>query len=112
MAKERPPRPEPTDGTPYDTYLVPRSKTPAKNALYDFLFKMGWRFDHVTTTWWTPEKDTYQAFGRLEYDRGLDWARIQPPNDPGSTVRKNPILKLSRTNTKWAVRPDIRRKAD
>ena len=80
MTTPRPPRPEPTTGTPYDTYLMPRSKTPAKDELLLFLARMKWRFDTVRAEWHTPEAAPFQAHGRLEYDPDLTWARVQAPS--------------------------------
>lgn len=91
-------RPEPTTGTRYDSFLAPRSKTPAKDALYGALFDAGWRFDQTTMTWHTPESDVLQGFGRLEYDPDLSWAFIQPPSQEvrGHYVRPTPLLRLWR----------------
>ena len=93
--------PEPTTGTRYDTYLVPRSKTAEKNGIYDLLLKLGWRFDASTVRWHTPETATHQASGRLEYGKDFDWATIQPPNQPGSDMREKPILRMVRTSLGW-----------
>lgn len=97
MAKTIAPHPEPTTGTRYDSFLAPRSKTPAKDALYGALFNAGWRFDAHLMHWHTPEGQTFQAFGRLEYDPDLTWAFVQPPNPPGSMQRPTPIARLWRS---------------
>lgn len=102
MTKPPAPRPEPTTGTPYDIFLVPRSKTPVKNELYEHLLSLGWRFDTVRSQWHTPEGDRFQAAGRLEYAYDLSWARIQPPNAPDSTIRQEPIITFTRTNEGWS----------
>jgi hypothetical protein len=94
-------RPEPTRGTRYDTYLVPRSKTPAKTALYEFLLSLDWRFDSSTGIWHTPEARTLQGLGRLEYGPDLDWAAIQPPSV--GQYRPAPLLSLSRDKYGWKV---------
>lgn len=102
MTNPRPMSPEPTTGTRYDSYLMPRSKTPAKDALYLFLAASGWRFDAATTTWHTPEAAPAHAFGRLEHDPEFRWATIQPPSrhDPVlGAVRPAPILKAA-TNSR------------
>jgi hypothetical protein len=107
MTKTETPRPEPTTGTDYDSYLAPRSKTPAKQALYDYLFDQGWRFDTVQTRWHTPEDRTMQASGRLEYSPHLAWATIQPPNQPGSMRREQPIARFSQgADGAWRTEED------
>lgn len=93
------PHPEPTTGTNYDIFLVPHSKTPTKNALYAALLEAGWRYDAHYGHWHTPEAQTFQAFGRLEYDPDVTWAFIQPPNPPGSMRRAAPIARLWRSTT-------------
>jgi hypothetical protein len=94
VTKPLTPNPQPTLGDGYDTYLIPRSKTsPAKNRLYDTLLTLGWRFDARTALWHTPA-DAAPKFGRLEYDEGLTWARIQGPNAEGSDVRGPTLLAL------------------
>lgn len=95
-------RPEPTIGTAYDTYLVPRSKTPNKTALYEFLLSLGWRFDSSNGLWHTPEDRTHQAFGRLEYGPDLDWATVQPPSI--GTSRPAPLISLYRDSLGWCVK--------
>lgn len=102
MTKPLIPRPEPSTGTNYDSYLAPRSKTPAKDALYLFLIEQGYRFDAVLKHWHTPEADTHQAFGRLEHAGDLTWARLQSPNAPGSDVRPFPFATFTRTEEGWA----------
>ena len=83
MTKAREPRPEPTQGSDYDSYYWPRSKTPEKQALYDFLAGINWRFDTVQCRWHTPEALPLQGSGRLEYANDLSWAQVQPPNRHG-----------------------------
>lgn len=102
--KERPPRPEPTRGTDtgYDTYMWPRSKTPAKNELYAYLHLQGWRWDDVRKEWHTPEVMTHQARGRLSTNVELTEAWIHPPSQPDDSDRDDqglrtmpePILRL------------------
>lgn len=99
MTKQRAPRPEPTTGTDYDTYLSPHSKTPEKEALLNLLRLLGWRFDTTRTEWHTPEHWTHQAHGRLEYDTAYRWARIQPESRDG--IRAQSILELRRTALGW-----------
>lgn len=96
MTKATAPHPEPTAGTNYDIFLVPHSKTPAKNTLYAALLDADWRFDAHYSLWHTPEASTFQAFGRLEYDPDLTWARVQPPNPNRGDQRAEPILTMWR----------------
>jgi hypothetical protein len=102
MTRAKPRNPQPTTGTPYDSYLYPRSKTPEKQALYDLLHQMSWRFDANHSNWHTPETEA-PGSGRLEWALDFTWARIQPPNKPGSDVRREPILKLRRVDDEWRV---------
>jgi hypothetical protein len=103
MTNLRPPRPEPSTGTNYDTFLIPRSKTPEKNGIYDLLLELGWRFEPAYALWYTPESETYEAAGRLEYAPDYSWATIQPPNRPGSMDREEPLIRLIRTAWGWMV---------
>lgn len=103
MSKVKPRNPQPTSGTPYDNYLWPRSKTPQKQALYDFLHELGWRYDAEHAHWHTPEAETLRGYGVLEWGVKFTWARIQPPNKPGSDVREAPILKLRGNGDEWWV---------
>lgn len=93
MNKQR--GPEPTSGTDYDSYLVPRSKTPAKNGIYAALLDLGWRFDSHTMEWWTPEDDDLQGRGRLSYDPDLTWARVVGPVRSDGTIPP-PLIELLR----------------
>lgn len=84
-----------------DTYLVPRSHTPAKDDLYRTLLTLGWRYDSKRVVWLTPEAQSLQGFGALEYAPDLRWARIQPPSRDG--VRPEPLIRLERLAEGWAV---------
>lgn len=103
MSRSKERNPQPTSGTPYDNYLWPRSKTPEKQALYDYLHDLAWRFDASYTRWHTPQDANLQGYGRLEWSVDFTWARIQPPNKPRSDVREQPILKLRRCDNEWKV---------
>jgi hypothetical protein len=97
MTKARDPRPEPTQDSGYDSYYWPRSKTPEKQALYDYLAAINWRFDTVQCRWHTPESLPLQGSGRLEYAADMTWARVQPPNRHAADVRAVPIATFERT---------------
>jgi hypothetical protein len=96
--------PEPSEGTKYDSYLWPRSKTPDKDMLYAFLREIDWRYDTRTVTWHTPEGQPH-TFGRLEYSPDFTWAVIVPPTRIIDDVpmRSEPILKLVRNGEFWEV---------
>lgn len=98
MTTPQPPRPEPSANTGYDTFLVPRSKTPAKTALYNFLLDHGFRFDAHTMLWHTPENATLQGRGALQYSTDHTWAKIQPPIPFGSDRLPPPLLELERVD--------------
>lgn len=92
--------PQPTSATNYDSYVWPRSKTPAKDALYLLLHDLGWRYDAASVTFHTPEGQR-PDLGTLEYDPDFAWARIQPPSQPDDTLdppwrRPDPLLELVR----------------
>ena len=101
--RTRAPRPEPSTDTGYDSYYFPRSKTPEKQALYDYLAANNWRFDTVECRWHTPEDAPFQASGRLEYAADYSWARVQPPNRPGEDIRRDPIAVFKRDGDNWVV---------
>lgn len=93
MTKPPVANPQPTSGTNYDSFLVPRSKTPAKQRFYDWLLEHGWRYSQATVEWFTPEGDVLQARGRFSYETDYSRAWISPPN-AGHAVSPPPILVL------------------
>lgn len=99
MTKPRDPNPQPTSGTNYDSFLVPHSKTPAKQRIYDQLLELGWRYDAVEHFWWTPEASVLQGKGRLECAPDFSWARVQPVSTvvDGVALRAQPLLLLELT---------------
>lgn len=115
MTKSRPPHIEPTSGTNYSIYLWPRSKNAAKQRIYDFLHDAGWRYDHNTGLFHTPETSVLQGSGRLEHDlTATEWAQIQPPSTMGPAkinghhfdsvpLRAQPILVLDLTGPEITI---------
>lgn len=93
----RSPHPEPTPDSGYDSYVWPRSKTSTKQAIYDHLFAIGWRYDSVYAQWHTPVDAPLQGHGILELAADHSWARIQPASTlvNGQPVRPAPLLELT-----------------
>ena len=89
------PQPEPTSDSGRSIYLWPRAKNPLQQRIYDELERLNWRFDSQTALWYTPESDTLQGFGRLEYAADFSWARIQPPNTQPGIRAATPLLSLT-----------------
>jgi hypothetical protein len=98
VTKQRQPNPQPTPGKGSVIYLAPRSKEPRLDALYEHLIDIGWRFDTVTTTWWTPVGEPEQ-FGRLEYVPEYTEAWIQPPSR--NQIRPKPIAHFVLHHGAW-----------
>lgn len=104
---------EPTLGidTGYDTYLWPHSKTPRKDALYQRLRALGWRYEPTIVEFHTPEGQTFQARGRLATNVELTEAWIHPPIPEGQEpsgplglhMLPSPILVLQWINEEWHV---------
>lgn len=114
MTKPLAPRPMPTPGGRYDTYMWPRSMTPEKDALYLFLHDLAWRYDAVTGRFFTPLSSPLEGSGALEYAADFSWARIQPPSVTDHTLvpplrRAEPLITfaLSDTNDWYVTRPLI-----
>lgn len=102
MTKPRDPHVEPTTGSGYSIYLWPRSKNPKVDRIYAHLHDLGWRYDQFTSTFHTPETDTLQGFGRLEYDADASkWARIQPP----SVMRPHQLANGESTEMPYRAEP-------
>lgn len=82
--------------------LVPRSSTPAKQALYEALLGRGLEYRTTDATWHSPEA---RAFGRLEYAPDLSWARVQAPShlEEGALMptRGPALLSLLNVDGQW-----------
>lgn len=97
MTKPKPHRPEPTPDTGYESYLVPRSKNPGKQRVYDDLLARGWRYCSPHSDWHPPLEARSDAFGRLEYAPDFSWYRVQSPSTmiDGDLVRGPALLEVT-----------------
>ena len=95
MTKQRPAAPEPTPDTRYNIYLSPHSKSPRREAFYNRLRALGWRFDTVESAWHTPADSVFQAHGRVSMNPDGTEAWIQPPRQGESLDLPAPILRMS-----------------